>query len=68
MTDREHDGRRGRICGSGLGVRPRERSSSPLAVGWRTLGRMDDYRAAMERDRHVMVLLTPVRAGPGRSG
>ncbi|HEV2089147.1 MAG TPA: PPOX class F420-dependent oxidoreductase [Cryptosporangiaceae bacterium] len=28
----------------------------------------DDYRAAMERDQRVMVLLTPVAAGPDRSG
>ncbi len=28
----------------------------------------DDYRAAMERDRRVIVRITPVRAGPDRSG
>jgi hypothetical protein len=27
-----------------------------------------DYRAAMEREHRVMVLLTPHRAGPDRSG
>ena len=28
----------------------------------------DDYRAAMERDRRVLVRITPERAGPDRSG
>jgi PPOX class probable F420-dependent enzyme len=28
----------------------------------------DDYRAAMERDRRVLILLTPERAGPDRQG
>jgi PPOX class probable F420-dependent enzyme len=28
----------------------------------------DDYRAAMERDRRVMVRVTPERAGPDRAG
>jgi PPOX class probable F420-dependent enzyme len=28
----------------------------------------DDYRAAMERDRRVIVRITPLRAGPDRSG
>lgn len=28
----------------------------------------DDYRAAMERERRVALVLTPVRAGPDRSG
>jgi PPOX class probable F420-dependent enzyme len=28
----------------------------------------DDYRAAMERERRVMVRITPERAGPDRSG
>jgi PPOX class probable F420-dependent enzyme len=28
----------------------------------------DDYRAAMERDRRVAVLVTPRRAGPDRQG
>src|SRR3954452_10795015 len=28
----------------------------------------DDYRAAMERDRRVIVRVTPVRAGPDQSG
>lgn len=28
----------------------------------------DDYRAAMERDRRVLIVITPERAGPNRSG
>jgi PPOX class probable F420-dependent enzyme len=28
----------------------------------------DDYRAAMERDRRVVIRITPERAGPKRSG
>jgi PPOX class probable F420-dependent enzyme len=28
----------------------------------------DDYRAAMERDRRVVIRITPERAGPRRSG
>ncbi|HEX5493441.1 MAG TPA: PPOX class F420-dependent oxidoreductase [Mycobacteriales bacterium] len=28
----------------------------------------DDYRAAMERERRVLVVITPERAGPNRSG
>jgi hypothetical protein len=28
----------------------------------------DDYRAAMERDRRVIIRITPERAGPQRSG
>ncbi len=28
----------------------------------------DDYRAAMERDRRVIVRITPERAGPNRAG
>jgi PPOX class probable F420-dependent enzyme len=28
----------------------------------------DDYRAAMERERRVIVRITPVRAGPDQSG
>lgn len=28
----------------------------------------DDYRAAMERERRVLVVITPDRAGPNRSG
>jgi PPOX class probable F420-dependent enzyme len=28
----------------------------------------DDYRAAMERDRRVIIRITPNRAGPDRSG
>jgi hypothetical protein len=28
----------------------------------------DDYRAAMERDRRVIIRITPTRAGPDRSG
>jgi PPOX class probable F420-dependent enzyme len=28
----------------------------------------DDYRAAMERDRRVVIRITPARAGPSRSG
>ena len=28
----------------------------------------DDYRAAMERERRVLIRITPTRAGPDRSG
>jgi PPOX class probable F420-dependent enzyme len=28
----------------------------------------DDYRAAMERDRRVVIRISPVRAGPSRGG
>jgi len=28
----------------------------------------DDYRAAMERDRRVIIRIEPTRAGPDRSG
>jgi PPOX class probable F420-dependent enzyme len=31
-------------------------------------GDWDDYRAAMERDRRVLIRITPVRAGPDRKG
>ena len=28
----------------------------------------DDYRAAMERDRRVLIRIEPTRAGPDRAG
>lgn len=31
-------------------------------------GDWDDYRAAMERDRRVLIRITPSRAGPDRKG